>query len=534
MGDMPNDPREPPDARGGEATTRSSASAIGQDPYRVLFERSADAILIIEGETFVDCNQATVDMLRYRSKEELLRTHPSELSPPAQPDGQDSYTAANAMIALAFEHGSHRFEWDHRRADGEVFPVEVLLTAVPEGERQILHVVWRDITERKRLEQQLRQTQKLEAIGRLAGGIAHDFNNLLVAIIGNAEQLADELADRLELREMAEQVLDAGQRAADLTRQLLAFSRGQVIQTQVLDLNQILRGTERLLGRLLGADLELVFRPGPGELPIKAERGQVEQVLMNLVGNARDAMPDGGLVTVESALVEHGGEGGVASGSLPPGRYAHIRVRDTGMGMTPEVSKHAFDPFFTTKPLGRGTGLGLSTVYGIATQAGGGCAIESSPGQGTTVDVWLPVVQGEPVVVAPQPDDDEEPTGGHETVLVVEDEPALASLVERVLRRAGYTVLVAADGRAALRCFDERAGAVDLVFSDVVMPGLGGPGMLRALLERGFQPRVLFASGYSADGLQPLEGLSLEVDLLSKPFTPRELLRRVRAALDRS
>jgi len=261
------------------------------DQYRALFEQSADAILIIDGVRFVDCNQATVDMLRHRDKQELLETHPSELSPPTQPDGRDSFEKANEMIAIAFERGSHRFEWDHKRADGEVFPVEVLLTPVPDADGTKLHVVWRDITDRKQLESQLRQAHKMEAIGNLAGGIAHDFNNLLVAINGNADLLQDELGDNPDLLDLTRQIRRAGERAAELTHQLLAFSRKQVLKPVVLDFNTVLSDVNKLLDRLIGENIQVVAHPSPTPVVARADSGQIEQVLMNLATNARDAMP---------------------------------------------------------------------------------------------------------------------------------------------------------------------------------------------------------------------------------------------------
>jgi len=501
------------------------------DQYRALFEQSADAILIIDGDTFVDCNQATVDMLRYKTKEELLKTHPSELSPPTQPDGRDSYEKANEMIAIAFENGSHRFEWDHKRADGEVFPVEVLLTSVPEkGGRTKLHTVWRDITERKQLESQLRQSQKMEAIGKLAGGIAHDFNNLLVAINGNAEILQEAVSDDADLLDVARQVRWAGERAAELTRQLLAFSRKQVLKPAVLDLNVVVSDIQKLLVRLIGEDVQLVIRTASLPARLKADQGQVEQVIMNLVTNARDAMPNGGTLTieVESRRLKKSVPGD--SLQLEPGDYVRLNVTDDGEGMDEETKGRAFDPFFTTKGLGEGTGLGLATVYGIVRQSGGDVFIYSEPGEGTSVQVWFPATKEAPAgKTAPKTTD----AGGNETILVVEDESAVSKLVERLLRREGYKVLLCENGEEALKLYEARVGEIDIILTDVVMPRMGGPKFVKCLRERGYDPVVIFASGYADDTLGPLDQLGEHVDFLQKPYSPRELRRSVRAALDR-
>ena len=278
-------------------------SIDSRDPYRELFERSADAILIIEGETFVDCNDATVEMLRYRSREQMLQTHPSELSPSHQPDGRKSFEKANEMIAIAFDRGSHRFEWNHVRADGELFPVEVLLTTVAEPGRRTLHVVWRDITDRKRLEEELRHAQKMEAIGKLTGGIAHDFNNLLVAVLGHSDLLEPLLEGLPEAQEHVAGIRYAGESAAGLVRQLLAFGRKQRLSSVPFDLNELVRATGTLLQRVIGEQIVLVTSLDDEPVPTKADRGQLEQVLLNLAANGRDAMLDGGELRIETGCV---------------------------------------------------------------------------------------------------------------------------------------------------------------------------------------------------------------------------------------
>ncbi len=513
------------------ASLKARVARAQPDPYRELFERSADAILIIEDERFVDCNQATVEMLRYPNKEALLRTHPSELSPPTQPDGRRSFDKANEMMAIALERGSHRFEWDHMRFDGEVFPVEVLLTAVPRGDKQVLHVVWRDITDRKRLEEQLRHAQKMEVIGQLAGGVAHDFNNLLVAIMGNGELLQKKLTDRPDLADYIEDMIKAGRRGATLVRQLLLFSRPQGASMEIIDLGPVLREVHRMLERLIGEDIQLVVEPCTEPLPIRGTRGHMEQVVVNLVTNARDAMPRGGTVTVSLRRVAITEDSIGAIDQLAFGPYALLAVTDTGEGMSETVLAHAIDPFFTTKEVGRGTGLGLSTVYGIAKQSGGGLAIDSALGQGTTVKVYLPLRDDEPLS-RDAPRAERHARGGSERVLVAEDDAIVAGVVVRVLEAQGYTVELASDGADALQRFLETPRGFDLLLSDVVMPRMSGPELVRELRGRGSPLRVLFMSGYTRDGLTQASELG-EIDLLEKPFSGSELVARVRDALDK-
>ena len=506
------------------------------DTYRELFERSADPILIIEGGRFVDCNLATMIMLGYADRDEVLGAHPSELSPPTQPDGRDSIEKAAEMMALAFANGSHRFEWDHRRADGEVFPVEVLLTAVHQGDRPTLHVVWRDISERKQLEEKLRLALKMEAVGKLAGGIAHDFNNLLVAILGNAELLNVRLPAGTEEHELVDEVMHAARRAGDLTAQLLAFSRRQHLEPRVVDLNEIVGGLEGMLGRLLGAQLRFELDLDPAGVPVLVDPGQLEQVLLNLATNAKDATPAGGTVRIETGRVELDAAVIGAGERLPAGTYARLVFGDTGAGMDEDVRLQAFDPFFTTKAVGAGTGLGLSTVYGIVKQSHGDVVLASESGRGTTLTVLLPLHDGE-VVHDPGPTTESNGMGsdGDELVLLVEDEPAVAHLIARVLRGHGYGVLPAANGLEALRLL--RAGRaagseVDLVVSDVVMPELGGPELMAALGDDA--PPVLFVSGYTRNALRDLRASGPRRSFLQKPFTAAALLGEVRTLLDRA
>ncbi len=502
--------------------------------YREFFERSADAILILDGETFIECNQATLDMLRYSSREDLLQTHPSELSPEFQPDGRSSFDKANEMIAKAFAEGSHRFEWSHKRADGEVFPVEVLLTAVPRGDRMLLHTVWRDITDRKRLEEELRQAQKMEAIGRLTGAIAHDFNNLLVAIIGHAELLEMSLDARSKLMEHVTEIQKAGSRAATLVQHLLAFSRKQVLRPKVLDLNEVFTGLARMFGQLLGENIRISTRLADQPLPVMADPGQLEQVILNLATNARDAMPLGGKLTFTTEMLTVDTPRHIGTAQLNAGRYAMLAVIDTGTGMNEKTLANIFEPFFTTKARGEGTGLGLSTVYGIVKQNDGDVSVQTEEGQGTTFRVYLPLTI-EPA--EPHPHQSEAAAAllaGTETILLVEDEPAVAGVIETVLRNNGYTVHRADNGEAALELIDKEQLTFDLLLTDVVMPRMGGPELAAHLRAERPQLKVIFTSGYSSSSLTHSGRLKEGVNLIQKPFTSPDLLAWLRRVLDES
>ncbi|MBK8166757.1 MAG: response regulator [bacterium] len=502
-----------------------------EDLYRQYFERTGDAFLIIEGDRFVDCNEATVRMLRYRTRDDLLQTHPSELSPELQPDGRRSFDKANEMMALAFEGGSHRFEWDHQRANGEVFPVEVLLTSVPTAGRAMLHVVWRDLTERRRLEAELVQAHKMEALGRLSSGIAHDFNNLLVAIIGNSELLLADLGDLPDQQASAAEILKAGRRAADLVGQLLAFSRKQVLRPQTIDLAATVADMADLLRRLLGEGVETAIEPGDRPLWVRADPGQVSQVALNLAANARDAVRPGGRFRLAVAPVTVDERTPDLQDPLPPGPYVALIAEDDGEGIAAADLPRIFDPFFTTKPAGRGTGLGLATVYGIVRQSGGSVAVASTPGRGTRFCIYLP--QATPATlngnargagVATQP-----ASGAH--ILLVEDEAATSRLVRVMLERAGYRVTVVADGERALAVLAEAGDGIDLLLSDIVMPGMDGVALVRRAREALPALPVLLTSGYPAEFLAGSAGLPFVADLLQKPFSAQELAQRVAAAL---
>ncbi len=371
----------------------------------------------------------------------------------------------------------------------------------------------------------------MEGIGQLAGGVAHDFNNHLTVINGYCDMLLDKLPAGDALRERIEPIRQAGEQAARLTQQLLAFSRRQVLEPQVLNLNEIVAGTQEMLRRLLGADIELVAMLDPALGAIMADPGQMNQVLMNLLINARDAMPGGGKIVVETANVDLDEAYAARHPEVNPGPYVMLAVSDTGTGIEPGTLEHIFEPFFTTKPRGKGTGLGLATVYGIVRQSGGWIWVYSEPGLGTTFKIYLARTG-----VAPRAVPEERAPGfarGTETVLVVEDNDKVRDLGASVLRDAGYQTLMAASGQDALRYFEDGGVPIHLLFTDVIMPGMNGRDLAGRVAGLSPSTRVLYTSGYTADVIVHRGVLDEGVDYLRKPFTPSRLLAKVREILDR-
>jgi len=385
-----------------------------------------------------------------------------------------------------------------------------------------------EMTERRQLEAQLRQSQKMEAVGRLAGGVAHDFNNLLTVITGCAHMLLQDLSGSDPLRINAEEILRAVDRASALTNQLLAFSRRQVARPRPADLSALVANMDRMLRRVIGEDVELATDLSPTLAKVKADPMQIEQVIMNLVVNSRDAMPAGGKITIRTADVQLDREFARLHPTARPGAYVLLSVSDNGNGMDDEIKAHLFEPFFTTKEQGKGTGLGLSMVYGIVRQCGGEIAVASEPGQGATVSIYLPRMEGAadettasiaPAVIQ----------SGRETILLVEDEDEVRRLVRDVLSRQGYTVIEASDPDGALRLSEEFQRPIDLLLSDVVMPQMSGPELARRLAPRRPKMKVLFMSGYTDD---PALGEGGRNPLLRKPFAPQDLAHRLRQTLD--
>jgi len=419
------------------------------------------------------------------------------------------------------------------RADGEQFPIEASISQIEVAGKKLLTVILRDITERKQLEEQFRQSQKMEAIGRLAGGVAHDFNNMLTAIIGYSQLVQAQLDDASPLRHDIEEIEKAGHRAAGLTAQLLAFSRKQVLQPKVLDLNDVISDVDKMLRRLIGEDIDLVTIAMPDLGRVKADPGQVEQILLNLALNSRDAMPRGGKLTIETANTELDEIYASSHADVVPGPYVMLAVSDTGHGLDAKTQSHIFEPFFTTKVQGKGTGLGLSTVFGIVKQSGGHVWVYSEPGHGAAFKVYFPRVD-ESADAAAAPEKSVESLYGSENILVVEDDEAVRDVSRLALEKYGYTVLEAERGTQALEAFGPLATAIDLVVTDVIMAGMSGPGLVLRLQKLHPDVKVLYVSGYTEEATIHHGVLTEGIAFLQKPFTPDGLVRKVRQLLDQN
>ncbi len=497
-------------------------------------EHSINAFDIVDSSgRFVYANRAYLKMWGYDHLEEIVATSPE--SHCADPE-----TVTRIIEALR-EHGRCTLEFVARRKDGSTF--DVLMAAQihrgPQGQELYMGTSL-DISDRKRaeeerrnLEAQLRQAQKMEAIGQLAGGVAHDFNNILTAILGNVELARAQLPADQEsgLQEDLDQIERSANRAASLTRQLLAFSRRQIAQPRHINLNDTLTDMEQMLRRLLTEHIALHFKPGADLHTVHVDPGHIEQVLMNLVVNARDAMPDGGDLTIETANAILDADYAAARAEVRPGEYVVLSVSDTGTGMDAQTAERVFEPFFTTKAMGQGTGLGLSTVYGIIKQAGGHVAVYTEPARGATFRVYLPAAASgaEPAGrTAPVP----KAAGGHETILLCEDDNSVRTLAQTILEQAGYVVLSAANGREARAIAAEHAGAIDILVTDVIMPDMNGRELATALKAQHRRLRTLYISGYTANVIAHHGVLDDGVEFLEKPFTRAMLLARVRGLLD--
>jgi PAS domain S-box-containing protein len=498
-----------------------------EERYRDLVENAHDIIYShdLEGN-YTSMNKAGESITGYPTEETLTMNLSQMMSPEYLPKAQemlDRKLAGEKVTAYEVE----LIAKDGRRVTVEANTKLVLLDGVPVGVQGIA----RDVTERKQLEDQLRQSQKMEAIGQLAGGVAHDFNNLLTAINGYSGLALQRIDDNHPLRGYLEEIKKAGDRAANLTRQLLAFGRKQILQPLPINLNDVVTDMNKMLQRLIGEDIVLTAKLDPALGKIKADPGQVEQVLVNLVVNARDAMPQGGNLTIETTTIDLDQEYAGRHVGVVPGRYVMLAVSDTGTGMSEDTRDRIFDPFFTTKEKGKGTGLGLSTVYGIVKQSGGNIWVYSELGHGTTFKVYLPELTAalqktEAVAVeSPMP-------GGSETILLVEDEDVVRGLARKILEHAGYQVLEASRGEEAVRLCLERAGPIDLLLTDVVMPETSGKEVADRMTKLFPGLRVLFMSGYTDEAIVHHGVLDSNVEFIQKPFTPAALVRKVRAVLD--
>jgi len=498
-----------------------------------LMDEVEAALIALDGDTRITHWNSGAERLYGWSREEVLGRRLRELIVSPEELSRAVSAGRSARAGNAVEQ-----EFMFRRKDGTLFPGFARTVPIPStngGPPGLITMVL-DVSERLRadsqkeeLETRLRQAERLESVGRLAGGIAHDFNNLLAVILNYAGFAAQHLEAGSAVRADVEEIGRAAERAAALTRQLLTFSRRGQIEPEVLRLSDVAMGMENLLGRTLGSHVDLVMRIAPGAAPVEADRGQVEQILMNLAVNARDAMPDGGTLTVTVENVDMPGPDGEPS--TVDGRLVRLAVADSGHGMEEGVRQRAFEPFYTTKAEGEGNGFGLATVYDIAKQAGGHVEIASAPGRGTVVAVHFPATTRPVAVVDAPPDTPEDAGQGGETILLVEDVDAIRRLTMRILTRHGYTVLEAAHPEEALRLFDAYTGVIDLVLTDMVMPGMSGRALAERLADR--EPRIgqIFMSGYPDDSVVSSGGSEHGPVFLQKPFTQQALLQGVRRAM---
>jgi two-component system cell cycle sensor histidine kinase/response regulator CckA len=502
-----------------------------------VFEGSHVPVVVMDAGTgkYVDCNPAAVAIYGFSSQAETMRKTLLDVSAPLQYDGGSSRDRIQRHFEKALREGKADFEWRHQRPDGVIWDARVHLVSFESDRRRLLQFTLEDITLRKRaeadrtrLEEQLRQSQKMESIGRMAGGIAHDFNNLLTVMNGYAEMLLQ--AGKLDepARQPVAQIFKAGERAKELTRQLLAFSRKQILQPVFLDLNQLIRDSEMMFGRLLGEDIRLVLDLNPSLGLVMADRGQFHQVLMNLVVNARDAMPQGGVLTISTSEIQR--EIADPPGEIAAGIYCLLEVSDTGVGIDPAIREHIFEPFFSTKGEA-GTGLGLSTVYGIVHQSQGGIAVLSEPGSGTAFRIYLPRTERLPEPV-PEREPQRVPLKGSATILLVEDEDDVRRFAGHVLAGGGYRVLDAATGEAALRVALDHKESIHLLLTDVVLHGMNGMQLSERYLRLHPESSVLFTSGYTDDVMAFRRVFQGSVAFMAKPYSPDELLGKVAEVLN--
>ena len=490
-------------------------------------EQAAEAIVVTDPEgSIAYVNPAFETVTGYR-RDEVLGQNPRILK-----SGKQDAQFYRTLWETLRRGDAWTGRFINRRKEGTLYEAEAVISPVRDGAGRIVNfvAVQRDITRERQLEEQVRQSQRIEAVGRLAGGVAHDFNNLLTIISGYGDLLLERLGPEHPQRSHVNEIRKAADRAASLTRQLLAFSRRQVLTPQVIDLNFVVTNLHNMLRRLIGEDIELVSAPGAQLGRVKVDPGQIEQVILNLVVNARDAMPQGGKITIETANVTLDADYAGAHFPIKAGPYVMLAVSDTGCGMAPEIQAHIFEPFFTTKEQGKGTGLGLAMVYGIVKQSGGYIWVYSEVGQGTTLKIHLPRVE-EKLEPAEAP---RRAVGrkGTETILLVEDEASVRSLVCGVLEQGGYKVLLARNGEDALIVSDQHKGPIHLLLTDVVMPEMGGPALAEHLRPFHRAMKVLYMSGYTDDAIVHHGVLGSSAAFLQKPFTPDVLAQKVREVLD--
>jgi two-component system, cell cycle sensor histidine kinase and response regulator CckA len=495
-----------------------------EDQYRLLFAESPQAMWIYDPETlrFLAVNRVACERYGY-TESEFLRLSVKDLHP------AEHHAALDANVGP--DDRRYEGDWRHRTKDGRIVDVEVRSHRIVWWGTVARLAAIDDITERRHLEEQLRHSQKMDAIGQLAGGVAHDFNNLLTAIQGYADLLADKIVGENDKEADLNEIRIAARRAATLTRQLLAFSRKQHLNPKTLRVADVVAGIVPMLTRLVGETIELKTMTS-GRGVVVADEGQLEQVLVNLIVNARDAMPRGGRITIETsdAALDH--DHASHHPGMAAGRYVMLAVSDTGCGMDQRTRERIFEPFFSTKPKDQGTGLGLATVYGIVKQTGGHIRVYSETGLGTTLRIYLPL-SGE-LVATNTASPRIVPAGGTERILLVEDEEMVRQYVHRMLRRKGYSVMVAATPKEALVIAEGQSAPIDLLLTDVVLPGMNGPALASELRRTQPACRVLYMSGYTANAMLDQGWHEGEIDFLQKPFTQDALGGKVREILDRT
>jgi hypothetical protein len=509
---------------------RRSEDALrkNEEMFRLLFSHNPLPTWVIDRETlrFLEVNEAAIRVYGY-SREELQGMTIVDFQPDEEKSKVINYLKENKGDGL------YRGHWRHRKKDGKVIEVETTVHELEYSGKRVRLIVAQDVSERRLLEQQLRQSQKMEAVGRLAGGVAHDFNNLLMVIKGHTELLRNALPQAEEYSRKIEQIERAADRASGLTRQLLAFSRLQMLQPKVMNLNDVVGEMGRLLPRLIGEDIELIIRTSEGLSAIRADGGQMEQIIMNLVVNARDAMPEGGKLIIETSNIELDSAYNDRHPIVRQGSYVLLCVSDTGTGMSLETQAHIFEPFFTTKAQGKGTGLGLATVYGVVKQSGGFIWVYSELGHGTTFKIYFPRVDQPVDRLVPTPSSSEVPRGT-ETILLTEDERDVREVAREFLESGGYTVIEARDGVEALGIVEKHQGAIDLLITDMVMPRMTGQELAARLKEQRPNLRMLYMSGYSERAAAESLRTDPTVRLLAKPFSRSALLRTVHELLKKN
>lgn len=497
-----------------------------EERFRTLVNHAADAFTLIDEQgQIIDANQVACESLGY-SREEMLRLYIYDIDVKAKlSDHKENYwKRLTPEIKL-------RFESQHRRKDGSFFPVEVNLGLVELAGRRLMLGLARDISERKRLEQQLRQAQKMEAVGQLAGGIAHDFNNMLGVIIGGVEMIMDQVDTSNPPFTNLRTIRKAAERSAELTRQLLAFARKQMVVPKVLDLNQTVEGMLKMLRRLIGEDINLTWQPAPNIPAVKIDPTQIDQILANLCVNARHAIASVGNLTIETGVTTLDEAYCAGYTGLQPGEYVMLNISDDGHGMDKKVQEKIFEPFFTTKEMGKGTGLGLATVYGIVKQNNGTITVDSEPGLGSTFKIYLPVYNPQKYQQA-EPLPDQLLEKGNETILLVEDEFTMMNMGRNLLEKLGYNVLAATTPTTALSLAEEHAGEIHLLLCDIVLPEMNGRDL--ACKIETLQPglKILFMSGYTPSDMSRQGIVPEKINFIQKPFSMQALAVKVRAVLD--